>query len=74
MLSVVIGRFQTPYLHQGHLELLEKANNYSDNLLVLIGCTVATGTDKNPMDFETRKQLIKYNCEIRPLYDMLLIH
>lgn len=71
MLSVVIGRFQTPYLHQGHLELLRRANNYSDNLLVLIGCTAAVGTDKNPMDFETRKQLIKYNCEIKPLYDML---
>jgi len=71
MLSVVIGRFQTPYLHEGHLELLRQARNYSENLLVLIGCTVATGTDKNPMDFETRRKLIKYNCEVKPLYDML---
>lgn len=71
MLSVVIGRFQTPRLHEGHLELLRRANNYSENLLILIGCTAAVGTDKNPMDFETRKQLIKYNCEIKPLYDML---
>lgn len=71
MLSVVIGRFQTPYLHEGHKELLRVAANYSENLLVLIGCTVAVGTDRNPMDFETRKNLIKYNCEIKPLYDML---
>lgn len=71
MLSVVIGRFQTPYLHEGHKELLKQAADHSDNLLVLIGCTSAVGTDKNPMDFETRKQLIKYNCETKPLYDML---
>lgn len=71
MLSVVIGRFQTPYLHEGHLELFKQARDHSESLLVLIGCTSAVGTDKNPMDFETRKRLIKLNCEVKALYDML---
>ncbi len=70
MLSVVIGRFQTPYLHEGHQELLWSAKANSNDVLVLIGCTAATGTDKNPMDFETRLKLFQ-NCEVKPLYDML---
>jgi bifunctional NMN adenylyltransferase/nudix hydrolase len=72
MLSVIIGRFQTPYLHEGHQELIRAANNFSENVLVLIGCTAAIGTDKNPLDFETRKKLFenKMLCEIKPLHDM----
>ncbi len=69
-LAVVIGRFQTPYLHEGHLELIRQASWESDCILILIGCTAATGTDKNPMDFETRKGLIHSNCKVMPLYDM----
>lgn len=69
MLSVVIGRFQTPWLHEGHLELLWAAKAQSENVLILIGCAAAIGTDKNPMDFHTRALLFQ-NCEVRPLYDM----
>jgi bifunctional NMN adenylyltransferase/nudix hydrolase len=71
MLSVIIGRFQTPYLHEGHQELIRAATSYSENVLVLIGCTSATGTDKNPMDFKTRQELFAFNCEVKPLHDML---
>ena len=70
-LSVIIARFQTPYLHEGHWELIKQAQNHSENLLVLIGCTAATGTDKNPMNFETRKKMFNLNCEVKPLHDML---
>jgi bifunctional NMN adenylyltransferase/nudix hydrolase len=73
MLSVIIGRFQTPHLHEGHQELIRAANNFSKNVLVLIGCTAAIGTDKNPLDFETRKKIFenKMLCEIKPLHDMV---
>jgi bifunctional NMN adenylyltransferase/nudix hydrolase len=71
MLSVIIGRFQTPYLHEGHKELIRIAKNHGDNVLVLLGCTAATGTDKNPLDFETRKSMFQFLCEVRPLHDML---
>lgn len=59
MLSVIIGRFQTPLLHAGHLDLLKSAKKAAD-LLVLIGTTSAIGTDKNPLSFEVRKQL--FDC------------
>jgi len=71
MLSVIIGRFQTPYLHEGHLELIKQAHNNSENILILIGCTAATGTDKNPLDFKTRERMFSLNCEVKPLHDML---
>jgi len=73
MLSVIIGRFQTPHLHEGHQELIRAANNFSQNVLVLIGCTAAIGTDKNPLDFETRKKIFENRmlCEIKPLHDMV---
>jgi len=72
MLGVVVGRFQTPYLHNGHFELLKYARNKSDKLLILIGVSSATGTDKDPMDFETRKCLFETfeNIIVLPIYDM----
>ena len=69
MLGVIIGRFQTPCLHEGHLALIEAAQNSCEDILVLIGTTAASGTDKNPLSFEARKHLFKFNCEIKPLPD-----
>ena len=57
-LAVIIGRFQTPYLHKGHLKLIEEAKSISNAILILIGCTDAVGTDKNPMDYNTRWTLL----------------
>lgn len=71
MLGVIIGRFQTPYLHEGHLAVIEAARNSCDDILILIGVTAATGTDKNPLDFETRKHLFQFRCEVKPLHDMM---
>lgn len=70
MLGVVIGRFQTPFLHEGHLELINYARNKSENLLILIGVSDAVGTDREPMDFETRKGLFLTNDIVLPLKDM----
>ena len=73
-LSVIIGRFQTPYLHQGHIKLIEEAKKVSDDVLILIGCTAAQGTDKNPLDFKTRESLfyssgVLSNPAVLPLDD-----
>jgi bifunctional NMN adenylyltransferase/nudix hydrolase len=70
MLGVVIGRFQTPYLHEGHQDLINYARNKSDKLLILVGVSDAVGTDREPMDFETRKALFLNNDIVMPLKDM----
>ncbi len=72
-LQVIIGRFQTNRLHEGHKELIRAAKATGNDVLILIGCTDAVGTDKNPLDFETRKHLFNTyfnNTLIKPLYDM----
>lgn len=70
MLSVIIGRFQTPYLHEGHRELINKALSHSERVLVLIGTTSAEGTDKNPLCFESRKHLFnRWNIDVKALPD-----
>ncbi len=73
MKQVIIGRFQTNELHEGHLELIRKVKAVSDNILILIGTTAATGTDKNPLSFEVRKHLFDShlsNADILPLQDL----
>ncbi len=67
ILSVIIGRFQTPYLHEGHLDLLRQAKQHSDAVLVLIGVSSAEGTDRNPLNFQTRKELFFCNGVVNPI-------
>lgn len=68
ILSVIIGRFQTNKLHEGHLELFKKASEVSDNIFVLVGTTSAVGTDKDPLDCGVVAEMIrgvKINSNIR---------
>lgn len=72
-LSVIIGRFQTNHLHEGHLDLIRQVKAMGNPILVLIGTTDATGTDRNPLSFEVRKHLFDThitNAQIMPLQDM----
>lgn len=74
-LAVIIGRFQTPYLHKGHIKLIEEAKSISNDILILIGCTAAVGTDKNPLDYKTRALMfyeagVLSNPIIQPLHDV----
>lgn len=35
--GVIIARFQTPYLHDGHLELIEAVKEKHEKIIVFIG-------------------------------------
>jgi bifunctional NMN adenylyltransferase/nudix hydrolase len=70
--GVVIGRFQTPVLHNGHLEVLNQASKHN-KMLVLLGVNAIPGAYKQELDFETRYLMIsrKYpNAIIQPVHDM----
>ncbi|MFZ2188863.1 MAG: NUDIX domain-containing protein [Candidatus Moraniibacteriota bacterium] len=58
-LSVVIGRFQVPELHAGHLYLINYACEKADALLILVGVTQAMPSKRNPLDFVIRKMMLK---------------
>lgn len=72
MKSVVVGRFQTPHLHQGHLLLLNTAARTGD-LVILVGVSRFQGNFKNPLDYQTRELMLRStfpNAQIFPIMDV----
>ncbi len=57
-LGVCVGRFQTPYLHDGHKAILDKVNSHS-NGIVFVGVAATPVTKRNPMDFPTIRSMIQ---------------
>lgn len=58
-LGVVIGRFQTPYLHVGHLNIIATAIRENDCAHIIVGCTEGNvANERNPYSFEERKAMI----------------
>lgn len=55
--SVLIGRFQP--VHSGHVQLIERALNYSDHLIIAIGSSNVGRSPRNPFTFEERVDLIR---------------
>lgn len=55
-LAVFIGRFQ-PF-HNSHLQVVEKALQTAENLLIILGSAHAAPSIKNPFSVEQRKQMI----------------
>lgn len=56
--GVVIGRFQVPSPHLGHVSLLYKAMDESDSLIVMVGCSDITPNAHDPLDFRTRRGML----------------
>jgi bifunctional NMN adenylyltransferase/nudix hydrolase len=59
-IGVLVARFQTPVLLDGHREVLEKflATSHSSHMLVL-GIPATKATMSNPFDFNSRKRLVQ---------------
>lgn len=56
--GVVVGRFQTHELTPGHIELLQEVQSRHDKVVVILGLSPLMVTLRNPLDFESRKQMI----------------
>jgi bifunctional NMN adenylyltransferase/nudix hydrolase len=57
--AVIIARFQTPYLHQGHQQLITQVQQNHAKLIVLLGVSPLPGSRKNPYDYYTREKMVK---------------
>lgn len=55
--GVLIGRFQ-PF-HNGHLQLLQRAFEYADSILILCGSSNTPRTLKNPFTFLEREAMMR---------------
>ena len=70
--GVIIARLQTPYLHDGHKALLDHVTNKHFNVIVFLGIPRIQNTKRNPLDYNTRKQMIQHsypNVTVLPLED-----
>ncbi|HVI46310.1 MAG TPA: NUDIX domain-containing protein [Chitinophaga sp.] len=57
--GVIIARFQTPSLHEGHLALIRQVKQKHNRILIILGVSPVKGSRKNPLDFYTRERMIK---------------
>lgn len=70
-IGVVVARFETPFIHEGHKDLLNQVIKLSDRLVIFLGCCSPKGTRRDPLDFPTRRLMLgyDYNAEIFPIFD-----
>ena len=57
-IGVIVGRFQVPELHAGHVELIQRVVDNHKRVAIFLGVTPVLVTKKNPLDFITRKEMI----------------
>lgn len=55
--GLIVGRFQT--FHLGHQKLVEAGLMLCDRLVILVGSAQECGTERNPLNVETRIAMIK---------------
>ncbi len=58
-IGVIIARFQSPYLHEGHKALLESVKINHSKTIIVLGVSPVLGSRKNPLDYHTREKMIK---------------
>lgn len=73
--GVIIARFQSPYLHEGHKALIDAVTNSHTKTVIVLGVSPVLGSRKNPLDFHTREKMIKKDypeAVVLPLADQPL--
>jgi len=69
--GVIVARFQVPDLHEGHRNLIDFVKSRHEKVIIVLGLATFVYTHNNPLDFETRKLMIK---QIYPDVDVLYIN
>lgn len=57
--GVIVGRFQVPDLHEGHIELFNKVGEECKRIIVVLGSAHPINTRRDPLDFKTREKMIR---------------
>lgn len=56
-LGLILGRFQ--HLHDGHVRMIETGLHNCERLLVLVGSSQESGTERNPFNLKIRMDILK---------------
>lgn len=70
-MGVIVARFQTPYLTDGHRELIETVRSRHKKFAIVLGIAKVIPSRKNPLDFATRVRMIQ---DAYPGTEILAIH
>lgn len=57
--GVIVGRFQTDTLHKGHIDLIQHVCDAHEKVVIFLGVSPLWATRNNPLDFQSRKQMIQ---------------
>lgn len=57
--GVVIARFQTPWLHDGHVRLLDLVSRAHATMVVLLGVRDLRANRSNPLSFDLRARMVR---------------
>ena len=57
-LGVIVGRFQTPKLHDSHKKLFDYVCSRHEKVICYLGLAPIMGTQRNPLDFNQRQKMI----------------
>lgn len=57
-LGVIVGRFQSPNLHNGHRYFIDTVAGKNDNVLIVIGTADAVASRKDPMNYHARRVMV----------------
>lgn len=71
--AVIVARFQCPYLHDGHREILDYVCKLHPRVIVFLGITPLKPTKNDPLDFNARRAMIEEtypNIEVHKINDM----
>jgi bifunctional NMN adenylyltransferase/nudix hydrolase len=58
-IGVIIARFQSPYLHQGHRSIIESVIRNHNKTVIILGVSPVKGSRRDPLDFQTREKMIR---------------
>lgn len=57
-IGIIVSRFQTPYLHEGHVRTIQYVFDKSERVIIFLGTRPTRLTTTNPLSFEMRKQMV----------------
>lgn len=57
--GVIVGRFQTPHLTNGHKFLIDSVYKLHKSIIIFVGVHKSQSTKRNPLDFINRKLMIQ---------------
>jgi bifunctional NMN adenylyltransferase/nudix hydrolase len=57
--GVLVGRFQSPELHDGHRLLIEAVLSRHSKVIIFLGISKALFSNRNPLDFIARQQMLE---------------